>query len=328
VQTNVKHPPAGAVLVTGGTGFIGRALVHVMAADGHDVIVLTRDPERASAKLGTDAQVVGALDDLPSATPIDAVVCLAGARIVGAPWTSWRRRELLDSRLHSIASVVGLVQRLDHPPRVLIGASAVGYYGATPVARRPPGAPPAGEVLDERAPPQPGQFQSDLCVAIEQALQRAEASGVRVVRLRFGLVFGRHGGAYPGLALAARLGLAAILGSGRQAAPWIHLDDAIGLIRFAMGREALSGPVNAVAPDLRTQAEFARALAASLGRRVHLHVPPLPLRLSMGEMADLMLEGQNVVSRIALEAGYAFHYPTLEEAFVELVDGETHPVTV
>jgi uncharacterized protein (TIGR01777 family) len=326
---NVPHPAGpGAILVIGGTGFIGSALVHVLAADGCDVIVLSRDPERASAKLGTDAQVVGRLDDLPSATAVDAVVCLGGARVLGPPWSAGRRRVLRESRVDGILSGIGLVQRLARPPRVVIGASAVGYYGAEPVARRPADAPPAGTVLDERAPPRPGQFQSDLCVAIEEALERAQAPGVRVVRLRLGVVLGRLGGAWPGLALAARMGLGAVLGSGRQAAPWIHLNDAIDLIRFAMAREALAGPVNGVAPDLRTQAEFARALAAAFDRKVRLHVPALALKLALGEMSELLLEGQNVVSRAALAAGFDFQYPTLEEALVELVDGETHPVTV
>ena len=323
-------PPAspGAVLVTGGTGFVGSALVHVLAADGCDVIVLSRDPARASARLGTDAQVVGQLDDLPSATPVDAVVCLAGAPVMGPPWTTSRRRLLRASRVDTIAAVAGLVQRLERPPRAVIGASAVGYYGALPVSRRPPGAPAAGPEVDERAPPQPGQFQSDLCMAIEQALQHAEAPGVRVVRLRFGVVLGRQGGAYPGLALAARLGLGAVLGTGRQAAPWIHLNDAIDLIRFAMMRESLAGAFNGVAPDVRPQAEFARAFAAAFDRRVRLRVPAAALRLALGEMSQLLLEGQNAVPKAALEAGFQFQYPTLEEALVELVDGETHPVTV
>jgi uncharacterized protein (TIGR01777 family) len=324
----IHHESPGAILVTGGTGFVGSALVHVLAADGCDVIVLARDPARASAKLGTDAQVVGRLDDIPSATAIDAVVCLAGARVIGPPWTTHRRRVLRSSRIDTISSVLGLVHRLERPPRVVIGASAVGYYGALPVALRPAGGPPAGPALDEHAPPQPGQFQSDLCVAIEQALQRAEAPGVRVVRLRFGVVLGRHGGAWPGLARAARLGVGAVLGSGRQAAPWIHLNDAIDLIRFAIERETLAGPVNGVAPDLRTQAEFARATAGAFDRRVRMRVPGLALKLALGEMSDLLLEGQNVVSRAALDAGFQFQYPTLEEALVELVDGETHPVTV
>ena len=151
---------------------------------------------------------------------------------------------------------------------------------------------------------------------------------MRVVRLRFGVILGRQGGIYPGLARAARLGLGAVLGSGRQAAPWIHLADAIGLIRFAMANAGVAGPLNGVAPDLRTQAEFARALAAAVDRRVHLRVPAPALRLALGEMSQLLLEGQNVVSRAALDAGFQFQYPTLEEALVELVDGETHPVTV
>jgi uncharacterized protein (TIGR01777 family) len=201
---------------------------------------------------------------------------------------------------------------------VLVGASAVGYYGALPVADRPAGAPPAGEAQDERSPPRRGQFQSDLCVEIEQALQRAEAPGVRVVRLRPGVVMGHGGGAYPQLAIGARLGLGAELGSGRQAAPWIHLDDAVGLIRFALAHPTLAGPVNAVAPDVRTQVELARAMAGSFGRRVWLHIPAAPLRLAMGEMSELLLEGQNVVPRVALDAGYVFRHPTMEHAFADL----------
>jgi uncharacterized protein (TIGR01777 family) len=318
MDTSDRSPPGGAILVTGGTGFVGSALVRGLRADGRRVIVLSRDPARARARLGEDVLAVGRLEEIPAATAIDGIVNLAGARVIGPPWTETRRRELRASRLGVIHAVDDLMRRLERAPGVLVGASAVGYYGALPVADRPPGAPPAGEPQDERSPPRPGQFQSDLCVEIEQALQRAERPGVRVVRLRPGVVLGRGGGAYPQLALGARLGFAAVLGSGRQAAPWIHIDDVVGLIRFALTQPTLAGPVNAVAPDLRTQAEFTRALAASFGRRVWLHAPAAPVRLAMGEMSELLLEGQNVVSRVALDAGYVFRFPTMAAAFADL----------
>jgi len=138
------------------------------------------------------------------------------------------------------------------------------------------------------------------------------------VRLRPGIVLGRGGGAYEQLARATRLRLGAVLGSGHQAAPWIHLEDIVGLIRFALEHETLAGPVNAVAPDVRMQAEFVDALAASLGRRVFLHIPGVAMRFAMGEMADLLVEGQNVVSRAALDAGYVFRHPTLAGALADL----------
>ena len=144
---------------------------------------------------------------------------------------------------------------------------------------------------------------------------------MRVVRLRFGVVLGRGDGAYPMLALSARLGLGAVLGSGRQPAPWIHLDDAVGLLRFAMDRDSLAGAVNAVAPDTRPQARFAHALAASFGRGVHLRMPQAPLRRLLGEMGSLLLDGQNAVPTAALAAGYAFRHPMLSQALDNLRAG-------
>ncbi|MNU84999.1 Epimerase family protein [compost metagenome] len=179
--------------------------------------------------------------------------------MLGMPWTQARRRQLLASRVDTTVTVVSLMRRLQKAPRVLDSASAVGFYGASPNASMEP--------LDETAPPRPGEFQSDLCAAIEHEARRAEALGVRVVRMRFGVVLGHGGGAYPMQALSARLGLGAVLGHGRQPAPWVHLADAVGLVRFATAHQYLQGPVNAVAPEAATQAIFARTLAASFGRR-------------------------------------------------------------
>ena len=299
-----------AVLVTGATGFVGSALVEQLRRDGQRVIVLARDLVQARASFGADVWVVDTLDAIPSETLVAAVVNLAGARVLGLPWTRARRRELLASRTGVTAAVVGLMRRLQQRPRVLVSASAVGFYGASPQD--------AFEACDERSPARPGQFQSDLCAAIEHEARRAEALGVRVVRMRLGVVLGRGGGAYPMLALSSRLGLGAVLGSGRQAAPWIHRDDAVALIRFAIADAGLSGPVNAVAPQTPTQAEFARAMAASFGRRVRLRVPRAPMRRLLGEMAELLLEGQNVVPAAALAAGFRFGHPTLAGALADL----------
>jgi uncharacterized protein (TIGR01777 family) len=242
--------------------------------------------------------------------PNGAVVNLTDARVLGMPWTQVRRRQLLASRVDTTVAVVSLMRRLQKAPRVLVSALAVGFYGASPNASMEP--------LDETAPPRPGEFQSDLCAAIEHEARRAEALGVRVVHMRFGVVLGHGGGAYPMQALAARLGLGAVLGHGRQPAPWIHLVDAVGLVRFAMAHQHLQGPVNAVAPDAVTQAAFAQALAASFGRRAWLRVPGLPLRAMLGEMSTLLLDGQNAVPRTALGHGYQFVHTQLSGAIAAL----------
>ncbi|CAN7326835.1 TIGR01777 family oxidoreductase [Acidovorax sp. LjRoot117] len=302
--------PQPATLVTGATGFVGSALVADLVRDGQRVIVLTRDALQARASFGPGVWVVDTLDAIPPETSIDAVVNLAGARVLGMPWTQARRRQLLASRVDTTVALVSLMRRLHKAPRVLVSASAVGFYGASPNASMEP--------LDETALPRPGEFQSDLCAAIEHEARRAEALGVRVVRMRFGVVLGHGGGAYPMQALSARLGLGAVLGHGRQPAPWIHLADAVGLVRFAMAHQTLQGPVNAVAPEAVTQAKFAQALAASFGRRAWLRMPGLPLRVMLGEMSSLLLEGQNPVPSAVLARGYRFVHPRLGGALAEL----------
>jgi uncharacterized protein len=211
---------------------------------------------------------------------------------------------------------VALMRRLQRRPATFVAASAVGWYGVLPehASMRGFGAEP----VDETAPAQPGQFGSDLCIAVEHEARRAEALGVRVVRLRLGVVLGREDGAWPMQAFAARLGLAATLGTGLQPSPWLHLDDAVGLIRLGLENAALTGAVNAVAPEVPTQRAFAKTLAAAYGRQAWLRVPAAPLRWLMGEMSSLMLEGQAVVPAAAVAAGYLFVYPRLDDACVAL----------
>jgi uncharacterized protein (TIGR01777 family) len=303
-EAHVGGQLAPAVLITGATGFIGSALTRDLIREGQRVIVYSRNVLQARRIFGPAAWVIDRFGDIPSETRIDAVIHLAGAPVLGIPWTARRRDLLVSSRTGVMQQLIELMGRLQDRPRLLVAASAVGGYGV----------PGNSQAVDEGAPPQPGRFQSDLCAAIEDAARRAEAAGTRVVRLRFGIVLGLGGGAYPGLALAARLGLGSRLGSGKQPVPWIHLDDAVGLIRFAMEQPSLSGAVNAVAPELTEQANFARVMAESFGRRVRLVIPDWILRSAMGEMSELLRCGQRVVPAVALTAGYLYRLPTLSAA--------------
>ncbi len=305
---DVVVPPAHgpAVLVTGGTGFIGTALVRSLVDDGARVIVFTRDARRASASFGPRVLALECLDAIPSETPVAAIVNLAGASILGGRWTSRRKAVLLASRIDVTRAIHALAERLETRPRVLVNASAVGFYGDRPDAAE----------LDETAPPQPGQFQSDLCAAWESEAKTLRSLGVRVVKLRFGAVLGCSGGMYPPLALAARFGVGAILGSGRQAMPWVHLDDAVAALRLAIAQESLEGAVNVVAPGLVSQAAFARSVSGS--RAICPRVPAGLIAALGGEAATLLLGGQASTPRRLLAAGFRFAHPTVASAVAAL----------
>ena len=281
--------PPRCILVTGSTGFIGRHLLARLRARGDQVIGLRRG-ERP-----------------PPGQHIDAVVNLAGAPILGLPWTAARRRQLLSSRLDTTRALIqALADDGQHPP-VFVSASAIGYYGVR-----------GDEPLDEQAAPQP-IFQSRLCREWEEVACTAEGLGSRVVRLRLGVVLGRDGGALPQLALPVRLGLGAILGSGQQGAPWIHIEDVVRLIEFALDQPQLAGAVNAVAPGHVTHAQMQRTLARVLHRPLWLRVPAFVLRAALGEMAQLLVDGQHVVPARALAAGFTFAHPQLEPALQGLL---------
>ena len=308
-------PSGRTILITGATGFIGGQLVRRLLTRGDAMIVLTRDADRALDRFGPHVQITTDLKALATDTRIDAVVNLAGEPILGLPWTRARRAALLRSRIDTTRALIELFAILDRPPRVLIGASAVGYYGVR-----------GDEALDERAAPQP-IFQSRLCQEWEAMSRAAESLGVRVVALRLGLVLARDGGALPSLARPVRMGLGAILGSGRQWMSWIHIDDVLRLFEFALGNPALRGPVNAVAPVSMTHAQFQLELARTLRRPMGLRVPAGILRTLLGDMAQLLVDGQRVVPVRAVTAGFVFQYPEMGAALRQLV-GRTSMTSV
>jgi len=300
-------PSGRTLLITGATGFIGGHLVRRLLARGDAIIVLTRDSEKALDRFGPHARIITDLGALQTSTRIDAVVNLAGAPILGLPWTRARRTALLRSRLDTTRALTTLFARLDRPPRVLVSASAIGYYGVR-----------GDEELDEREAPQ-SVFQSKLCQEWEAAAHAADLLGVRVVTLRLGLVLARDGGALPSLVRPVRMGLGTIIGSGQQWTSWIHIDDAIRLIEFALGNRALRGAVNAVAPAPVSHAQFQRELAQSLRRPLWLRIPARLLRRILGEMAQLLVDGQRAVPVRAVAVGFMFHYPEVGTALRQLV---------
>jgi uncharacterized protein (TIGR01777 family) len=295
------------ILIAGGTGFIGRALAGALVARGDAVTVLTRSA--SSAPPGTtgvawDGRSTG--DWAAAVDGMDAVVNLSGENVAGARWTPPRKLALIKSRADSTRALVAALSQASARPKVLVNASAVGYYGDAPEGEVPEGAP------------QGRDFLAALCGQWEREALAAEPLGVRVVLARFGVVLARGGGALARMELPFTLGLGGPLGSGRQAFPWIHRDDAVGAILFALETDGLSGPANLAAPEGATNAEFTRALGRALRRPAFLPAPAFALRLALGELSSMLLGGQRAAPKKLLAAGYAFKHPSLDAALADL----------
>jgi uncharacterized protein (TIGR01777 family) len=316
VRDPIAAAPSGSgrcILVTGATGFIGARLVRRLVRRGDRVIVLTRNADRALDRFGPHVHIVTGLADIDRETRIDAVVNLAGAPILGFPWTRARRAQLVGSRVEITRAVADLAARLARTPRILVSASAVGYYGV----RR-------GEFVDEEASPSE-DFQSRLCQEWEAAADGCKGLGARVVRLRVGLVLGLDGGALPHLLRPFRMGLGAVLGSGRQWVSWIHIEDLVRLIEFILDTPAARGALNAVAPTPVTHLEMQRAIGRALHRPLWLRVPAVMLRAGLGEMSQLLVDGQRAVPNRAVALGFRFRFAHLPHALADLVGRKAAP---
>jgi len=289
------------VLVTGASGLVGSALVPALAAAGHRVTRLVRVRPRDSDEFRWDPG--SGLLDPAALVGCQAVIHLAGESIGAGRWSRGRKARMRASRIAGTRLLAGAIARSLPAPRVLLCASAVGYYGDR-----------GDDVLDETSGPGAG-FLAELAQDWEAASEAAAGAGVRIVHLRAGMVLSREGGALPQLILPFRLGLGGPMGSGRQWVSWIERGDLVSAFMFALERESLAGPVNAVAPNPLPQADFARAVGTAISRPSWLTAPAWALRLVLGEMGqELLLASQRAVPKRLITEGFEFTCPTLERA--------------
>ncbi len=304
------------VAITGASGFIGRALVAALVQRGDTVVALGRDPEA----LPFSKPVLRRRFDPNDARPqpdafeaVDAVVHLAGETVAGR-WTARKKRAIRDSRVLGTRHVVASLAACTSRPATLLCASAVGLYGSR-----------GDEPLEESARAG-GGFLAEVCAQWEAAACDAEALGIRVARLRTGVVLG-EGGALAAMATPFKLGLGGPFGSGRQFVPWIHIDDLVALYLCALDRD-LRGAINAVTPDYATSSRFSQALGMALGRPALLPAPGFALRIALGEFAGTLLASQLVIPARAIDADFSWKYPILENAMLAATRSHSRTVPI
>lgn len=298
------------LLIVGGTGFIGRAMLHAYTPE-HTIEVLTRNPERAQKSLpegvravAWDGETLG--EWTAHLNGVDVLINLAGETIAQR-WTPAVKQRLWSSRVQTTALLVQAAQQVDTPPRLWLQASAIGVYDQSPET-----------VADESSSPGTG-FLAELGKAWENAAQPVQERGTRLCYMRIGVVLGEGGGALERMLTPFRLGVGGPLGSGKQWLSWIHIDDVVGAAAFLMSREDLSGAFNFTAPNPVTMHEFAKTLGRVLMRPALFRAPAFALRLMLGEAADFLLQGSRVLPKRLLEAGYSFRYPELAPALHSLL---------
>lgn len=295
------------IVVAGATGFIGRSLCGALADGGHRVIALARDPAKASDMLPAGTQIIAWDLKNPgewqrAVGESEAVVNLAGESIAAQRWTPAFKQRLVSSRIETTRAIVEAIRAVQRPGICLVNASAVGYYGDRGDA-----------VVTEQTPPA-NTFLGQLSVDWEGEALQAEQAGARVVLLRIGIVLGEGGGALEKMVTPFRLFIGGPLGSGRQWFPWIHRDDVVGMIVWALENPQVRGPLNVTAPNPVTMREFARTLGRVLRRPSFAPAPGFALKLLLGEFAGSLLTGQRAIPEAAQRLGYQWRYSDLEAA--------------
>jgi hypothetical protein len=298
------------ILISGSSGFVGSAVVDFLTSQAHQVTRLVRRAARDATEIAWHPEQQPL--DADRLEEFDAVIHLAGEGISDARWSTAKKARIRDSRVQGTQRLCQSLARTTRRPKVLVSASAIGFYGNR-----------GGELLDEDSPPGAG-FLADVCRQWEAAAQLAAEAGLRVVWLRIGLVLSPRGGVLAKLLPIFRLGLGGPLGSGRQYMSWITLDDLVRVVACVVGDETLQGPVNAVSPAAVTNRQFTRTLGRVLTRPAFFRVPAFLLRAAAGEMADeLFLSGAQAVPRRLVDRGFVFHDPELRPALQRLLAPST-----
>jgi len=293
--------------ITGGSGFIGQALTRFFVSQGHELFLFTRmktsqSPQKEVTYVTWDPSRSFIPDHLP---PMDVLINLAGATI-NKRWTSTYKNEILNSRIEATKTVVNYIKT--NPPEVLINASAIGYYGTS-----------LTHVFTEEDFVAPTDFLSHVTREWEAEAMNATNYGVRVVPIRFGLVLGKEGGALPRLALPYKFFIGGKVGSGEQWVSWIHIQDLVELIAFAITNESIEGSLNGTSPAPIQMKKLGQALAHVLKRPNFFPVPGIILKSALGEMSELVLKGQNVLPNKALDNGFTFQFPEIHGALTDLI---------
>ncbi len=294
------------ILMTGGTGFIGRALVNSLLKEGHKVTVLSRTPDSVNKIIGNKLTTLSNLDQLNSEHSFQVIINLAGAPIFDNHWSETRKKVIRDSRIKLTEQLLAYIERAGVKPELLISGSAIGYYGDQ-----------GNSVLNEASPVHP-DFSQRLCADWESTAQQAERFGVRVCLIRTGLVLAYDGGLLQRMLRPFNLGLGGILGNGQQWMSWIHRDDWISIAKIMINNHTMQGAYNATAPHPATNNDFTKILAQHLKRPALLPVPAWLLKLLLGERSDLVLASQRVLPERLLAEGFSFQYPELLSALIEI----------
>ena len=290
------------VVITGASGLVGSALIDQLRQRSVSVTAVSRNPRAHTALSGVNWTGWDGLTDAVSGAA--GVVHLAGEGIVDQRWNQARKAALRDSRIDTTRQVVQAIQEAGEKPGVLVSASAIGYYGNR-VERESTEAAPAGD-----------DFLAQLCVDWES---EAQGSGVRAVNARFGIVLANEGGALPRLLFPFKLGLGGPIGLGRSWWSWIHIDDAVGAILYALEQNQVEGAINLTAPNPVRNSEFSSALGRALRRPALMPVPPLALKLALGEGASVLLASQRILPTRTLDLGYRFKFTDIDSALQDLV---------
>ena len=296
------------ILFTGGTGFIGKHLCHLLGTRGYRITILTRNPEAHLASVSEGVRLVSSLDELEAHTRWFGVINLAGEPLSAGRWNPARKSLYRASRIGLTQQLNRWICELEHPPEVLLSASAVGWYGHW-----------QDEPLDENSDFHDG-YAHQLCGDWESAAAEQLPSQTRLCLLRIGIVLGANGGPLPEMLTPAKLGLGGPMGTGSQWWSWIHIDDLARLFLFLLETDGVSGPVNATAPNPVTQREFASSLGVALKRPAFLPLPAFIAELVLGEFArEILLNGQRVLPVAAQSAGFSFKYPELGPALSDIL---------